>query len=185
MRVYSDWKKYKKMTFGILLASFCLFGQACGIRNDGGYAVQEGGTSQAEQQEGTVSADGTSKIQVYTMDPDSLEAEAMTVKVDAADGLTAQVITDAVLDLFEAQGTDIGVNTVEQVENTVIVDFDSTKAPLSGVGSAEETAILDCISMSLLDNLSDCQQVVFHADGERYESGHYGFELNEAYKWKN
>lgn len=165
-----------------MLASVCLFCQACSSREDG-YAVQDGNAPQ--RQEADIPEDGTCEIQVYTMDPDSLKADAMTVRVDITEGLTAQVITDAVLDLFEAQGTDIDVLSVEQVENTVVVDFDSAKPPLSGVGSAEETAILDCISMSLLDNISDCQQVVFHADGKRYESGHYGFELNEAYKWKN
>lgn len=121
------------------------------------------------------------------MDPDSLEAEEITVKVnaDSTKGLTAQIIVDAVMDLFEAQGANIGINQVEQNENTVIVDFNGEKAPVVNVGSAEETAILNCISMSLLDNLDDCQQVVFHVDGDCYESGHYAFELNEAYKWKN
>ena len=64
------------------------------------------------------------------------------------------------MDLFEAQGANIGINQVEQNENTVIVDFNGEKAPVVNVGSAEETAILNCISMSLLDNLDDCQQVV-------------------------
>lgn len=185
MKLCLFWKKYKKAALGILLVLVCFFGQACGIHDEDGYAVQEGGTLEEEQQKEDVSDDGVSKIQVYTMEPDSLEAEAVAVHVDSTDGLTAQVIIDAVLGLFEAQGTDIDVNSVEQMENTVVVDFNSEKPPLSGVGSAEETAILDCISMSLLDNLSDCQQVVFHADGGHYESGHYGFELNEAYKWKN
>lgn len=186
MKTYFDKKVYKKITLGILLASFCFMGMACGIQDNSSYAVQEGGNTEEESsQQEDLSKKGSMKLQVYTVDPDSLEADEMMVTVDISNGLTAQVIVDAVLDLFEAQGTDIGVNTVEQVENTVTVDFDSQKAPLSGVGSAEETAILDCISMSLLDNLKDCQQVVFHADGDAYESGHYGFELNEAYKWKN
>ena len=179
---------YSIFKVGIILVVLCMVIIACGIRDNSSYAVQPGGnTVENKESEGTDAQDGNEKIQVYTMDPDTLEAEEISVKVntDSTQGLTAQVIVDAVIDLFEAQGADIGINSVEQNENTAIVDFDGEKAPVVNVGSAEETAILNCISMSLLDNLDDCQQVVFHIDGDSYESGHYAFELNEAYKWKN
>ncbi len=188
MRVFENKIKYKIFKIGMLLLVLGMIVIACGIRDNSSYAVQPGNNAtENNEQEKTDYKDGNAKIQVYTMDPDSLEAEEITVKVnaDSTKGLTAQIIVDAVMDLFEAQGANIGINQVEQNENTVIVDFNGEKAPVVNVGSAEETAILNCISMSLLDNLDDCQQVVFHVDGDCYESGHYAFELNEAYKWKN
>lgn len=188
MKAFQGKNKYNTFKIGMLMLVLCMIIIACGIRDSSSYAVQPGGnTSESKEQSGTDYQDGNAKIQVYTMDPDSLEAEEITVEVmiEPENGLTAQTIVDTVMDLFEAQGADIGINSVEQGENTVTVDFDGEKAPVVNVGSAEETAILNCISMSLLDNLDDCQQVVFHIDGDRYESGHYGFELNEAYKWKN
>lgn len=187
MKIYHERKRYKIFKIGMLFTVLCMIAIACGIRDSSSYAVQPGGNAAENKEQQTTYQDGNAKIQIYTMDPDSLEAEevTVTVKTEDSNGLTAQIIVDAVMDLFEAQGSDIGINRVEQEENTVIVDFDGEKAPVANVGSAEETAILNCISMSLLDNLDDCQQVVFHVDGDRYESGHYGFELNEAYKWKN
>ena len=188
MRAFENKIKYKIFKIGMLLLVLGMIVIACGIRDNSSYAVQPGNNAtENNEQEKTDYKDGNAKIQVYTMDPDSLEAEEITVKVnaDSTKGLTAQTIVDAVMDLFEAQGANIGINQVEQNENTVIVDFNGEKAPVVNVGSAEETAILNCISMSLLDNLDDCQQVVFHVDGDCYESGHYAFELNEAYKWKN
>ncbi len=177
---------YKELFMAVLLAFFCFTITSCGFGGgSGSVAVQPGEPSSDDAEEEEKEYGEETKIHIYTMDPDSLEAEEVEVKVDTTDGLTPQVIVDAVLDSFEAQGQDIGVNLVEQQDNTVIVDFKGGMAPVSSVGSAEETAILDCLSMSLLDNLDDCHQVVFHVDGEHYESGHYVFELNEAYKWKN
>jgi hypothetical protein len=179
--------KYKKKIIGTFVAVFCLLAAACGLREDAdGIAVQQGGsTSVNTEQEEDTPVKETQKIHIYTMDPDSLEAEEVSVTVDTPEGLTPQIVVDAVEELLEAQGEDIEINSVEQSENTVTVDFKGEKAPSSLVGSAEETAILDCISMSLLDNIDSCQQVVYHVDGGAYESGHYAFELNEAYKWKN
>lgn len=186
MRKYNNKEFYKRLAIGILLFTFCFAIGACGIQEDpDSIAIQEGGETSEDDIEKETTNEGKKKIQIYTMDPDSLQAEEIMVEIDAFDGLTAQLIVESVLNLFETQGQEIGVNTIEQDENTVIVDFNGEKAPVATVGSAEETAILDCISMSLLDNLEECQQVVFHVDGESYESGHYGFEFNEAYKWKS
>lgn len=185
MRKYNDKKFYKRLAIGVLFA-FCFTAGACGIQEDSdGVAIQEGGGTSENNAEKEASNDGKKKIQIYTMDPDSLQAEEIMVEIDTSNGLTAQLIVDSVLDLFETQGQEVEVNNIEQDENTVTIDFNGEKAPVSNVGSAEETAILDCISMSLLDNLEECQQVVFHVNGEHYESGHYGFEFNEAYKWKS
>jgi len=182
-------KKYMSdMVIFMLLLCFAV--TACGIQ-DGleGVAIQ-GGSSSTGRDSSTDDSkdedeDDVKKVQIYTMDPDSLEAEQTVVEIETPDGLTPQLIVDAVGALFEVQGQPVGIIGVEQEESTVTVNFDSAQPPVSGVGSAEETAILDCISMSLLDNLDNCQQVVFRVDGDAYQSGHYGFDYNEAYKWKN
>ena len=142
----SNNNKYRRSAIGFFLMVLCLIGAACGMRDEDGYAVQDGGTVKTDtsEQEKDASENGSVRIQIYTMDPDSLEAEEISVRVETTDGLTAQIIVDAVVELFEEQGTDIGISGVEQVENTTIVDFDSTKAPLSGVGSSEQ--IVDSVS---------------------------------------
>ena len=68
--------------------------------------------------------------------------------------------------------------------DTVIVSFLFGKAPLSTVGSDVEETILNSIANSLLDNVEDCKKVIFRAEGEAYESGHYAFEVDEAYATK-
>ena len=153
MRAFENKIKYKIFKIGMLLLVLGMIVIACGIRDNSSYAVQPGNNAtENNEQEKT--------------------DYRVKVNADSTKGLTAQTIVDAVMDLFEAQGANIGINQVEQNENTVIVDFNGEKAPVVNVGSAEETAILNCISMSLLDNLDDCQQVVFHVDGDCYESGH-------------
>jgi len=187
MKQYSNIYRKGKYICIILLFIVVIF-SACGSQEEPGrVAVQKGGTTEqsSDQNNSKDSAQDTRVISVYTMDLDSLEAEPVNVTVKTPEGLTPQIVIDAVVGLFEAQGQTIGILNIEQDEDTITVDFDQETAPVTGVGSAEETAILDCISMSLLDNLDNCMQVVFHAGGEAYVSGHYGFEYNEAYKWKN
>ena len=66
----------------------------------------------------------------------------------------------------------------------LIVSFLFGKPPLSSVGSGVEETILNSIAYSLLDNVEDCKKVIFRAEGEAYESGHYAFEVDEVYASK-
>lgn len=75
----------------------------------------------------------------------------------------------------------LGVNSITQKEDRVIVDFASDKAPVSGAGSYEESCILDSLSAVLLQVLPSVNAVYITADGETYSSGHFVVEKDTPY----
>ena len=59
---------------------------------------------------------------------------------------------------------------------------DSSKGkPVKGCGSKMETLILEAFANSLLDNVEDCEKVIFRCDGKEYKSSQYSFGKNEVF----
>ncbi len=78
---------------------------------------------------------------------------------------------------------EIGISEIIQEGVRVTVGFKEGLAPLARVSAKMETAILDCISHSLLDNVDACEEVVFRGEnGAAYESGHIILEVDEVYE---
>lgn len=123
-------------------------------------------------------------IDIYTINEDTLEVEAAKATIVVDTELTANDIVNAVIDGLNFKPDYIGLNSVTEEDDAVIVDFQKDKPPVDKIGSAGESAILDCISKSLLDNLASCNKVIVHVDGEKYQSGHLAYEYDEPYKWK-
>lgn len=119
------------------------------------------------------------EISIYTINDDTLESEPVTVEVE--EELTAETVVKAAVKSLEEHSLTIGIYSVEQKENTVIVSFMKDTAPVVGVGSGVEETILNCISDSLIDNVEDCRNVVFRIEDGPYESGHMIFGIDEVY----
>lgn len=154
----------------------------------------EDSTTQANQDTNTNESDkdsskGTSKgeveLPIYTINDETLETEDAIAYVSADAKITAEVIVDAVVEAFSANSYEVKIDSVSQEGDTVVVNFKKNSAPVTGVGASAEVTTLDCISYSLLDNLSTCKKVIFRVEGEAYASGHIELGINEPYSTGN
>ncbi len=121
------------------------------------------------------------EVTIYTLNPDSLEKEAVTVLIMVESELNAELIIEHVVAAMEDSGFYIGINEIFTEEDTIIVDFKADSAPVCGVGASVEGAILDIIGQSILDNLSNCKKIIYRIEGEAYKTGHLEFEFDEVY----
>ncbi len=129
----------------------------------------------------TVVPSQTAEMPIYTINGDMTELTELTALIDAGEEITAQTVTDAVVDALADSAIYVTVNSVTQSDTVIIVDFAASAPPVSTVGAGIEGMILDAFGQSLLDNLPDCSGVSFTADGGAYVSGHFEFGKGEIY----
>lgn len=134
-----------------------------------------------ENKNPTVAPVADFEITIYTLKPENLEKEAVTVLVEAESELSPELIIEQVVDAMEEEGFFIGINEILLDGDNVIVDFKSNAAPVCNVGAAAESAILDSIGQSILDNLTQYKNIIFRIEGNAYKTGHLEFGLNEVY----
>jgi len=135
--------------------------------------------TQAEQI--TIAPPENFEITIYTLNPDSLEKEAVTVLVTADDELTPDFIVEQVIEAMEDEGFYIGVNDIIIEGESVRIDFKSDAAPVIDVGASVEGSIIDILAQSILDNLSQYKKIYISIEGGPYYTGHIEFELDEVY----
>ena len=135
--------------------------------------------TQAEQI--TIAPPENFEITIYTLSPDSLEKEAVTVLVTANDELTPEFIVEQVIDAMEDEGFYIGINDIIIENDSVRLDFKSDAAPVIDVGASVEGSIIDILAQSILENLSQYKKIYISIEGGPYHSGHLEFELDDVY----
>lgn len=119
------------------------------------------------------------ELMVYTVSADA-GIEPVTALIPIDNEITPQLIVDTVMDTMADNDLMIGVESVTTENDTVIVSFFADQPPLRDVGASGETAILDAIAMSLIENLT-YSKVIFRVEGEAYISGHIELDLDEVY----
>lgn len=133
------------------------------------------------EKEPTIAPPENFEITIYTLNPDSLEKEAVTVLVTANKELTPEFIVEQVIDAMEDEGFYIGVNDIIIDGESVRIDFKSDAAPVIDVGASVEGSIIDILAQSILDNLSQYKKIYISIEGGPYYTGHIEFELDEVY----
>ena len=121
------------------------------------------------------------EITIYTLNPDTLEKEAVAVLVTAEDELTPELIVEHVVDAMEDEGFYLGINDIILEDNSVRIDFKSDAVPVIDVGASVEGSIIDILAQSILDNLPQYKKIYISIEGGPYHSGHLEFELDEVY----
>ena len=121
------------------------------------------------------------EITIYTLNPDSLEKEAVSVLVTVEDELTPELIIEQVVDAMEDEGFYLGINDIIPEDNSVRIDFKSDAVPVIDVGASVEGSIIDILAQSILDNLPQYKKIYISIEGGPYHSGHLEFELDEVY----
>ncbi|MCM1245082.1 MAG: hypothetical protein NC293_05475 [Roseburia sp.] len=128
-----------------------------------------------------VSGSGVSGIQtlsVYTVDGINEQLVPLKVPVDSDTRVTpAFIINEVVANLEEK----IEVTEIEEEKSRIYITFDSEYAPIKKCSKKFETMILDCISNSILDNISYINEVVFRAGDGAYRSDNFAFGEDEVY----
>ncbi len=121
------------------------------------------------------------EITIYTLNPDSLEKEAVSVLVTVEDELTPELIVEQVVDAMEDEGFYLGVNDIIINGDSVRIDFKSDAAPVTDVGASVEGSLIDILAQSILDNLPQYKKIYISIEGGPYHSGHLWFELDDVY----
>lgn len=136
-------------------------------------------TDNPQKPDNTAQSGEKKEISIYTINDNTLESEP--VKVEVEKELTPETVVEAAVKSLEEHSLTIGIHSVTQEGDTVIVSFKKDTAPLVNVGSGVEETILNCISDSLIDNIEGCKNVIFRGEDGPYESGHLYFEMDEVY----
>ncbi len=125
------------------------------------------------------------EIYFYTVNPETLETEAVSAVVDEEFADEPEELMVLVTDSLEDAGYEIEIRSALVDGENVVVDFSPDMHPASGLGKQEEKAVLDAIAQSLLDNLIGQRGVVFRIMGEAYESENFSFGLYYVYMKNN
>lgn len=121
------------------------------------------------------------EITIYTLNPDTLEKEAVTVLVTVEEEVTPELIVEQVVEAMEDEGFYLGINDIIIEAESVRIDFLSDAVPVVDVGASVEGSIIDILAQSILDNLPQYKKVYISIEGSPYHSGHFEFELDEVY----
>lgn len=121
------------------------------------------------------------EITIYTLNPDSLEKEAITVLVTLEDELTPELIVEQVVEALEDEGFYLGINDIIINDDSVRIDFMSDAVPVIDVGASVEGSIIDVLAQSILDNLPQYKKIYISIEGGPYHSGHLEYELDDVY----
>ena len=106
------------------------------------------------------------ELPIYTINDETLETEDTVAMIPADKKITAALIVDEVVKAFNANSYEVDIDSVIQEEDMVIVNFKKNSPPVTDVGAAVEATTLDCISHSIIDNLTSCKAVVFRIEGD-------------------
>ena len=120
------------------------------------------------------------ELPIYTLNSDS-EIEAATAMISEDTEITPDLIVDKVVESMADKSIVIGVEKITTEKDAIIVSFYADHPPLTDVGAGIETAILDAIAQSLIDNLLDYNKVIYRVEGKAYTSGHIEMGVDEPY----
>ena len=167
---------------GVMMA-LCLFGCSVWGGEDDMELTPEELESVNHTMPNVSSGSGVSAIQtlqIYTIDSGEEQLVPLKVPLDV-NRVTPEFIMDKVLENMDEK---IVVTEINVEKPRIYVSFSDESAPLRKCSKTFETLILDCISNSLLDNLSYVDEIVFRAEKGAYQSQNYSFEPDEVYSTK-
>lgn len=117
-------------------------------------------------------------LTIYSIDSDSMSLIPVVIKKQK-ETYTAEYITYLVTQNLEDE--DVKIDHVEQQKDTVIVAFSSKGKPIKGCSKKMETLILNCFASSLLDNVANCEKIIYRCEDKAYKSENRTFKRNQIY----
>lgn len=124
----------------------------------------------------------TIELLIYTLNENTKEVESRVALVSQDTEITPELIVNLVLDSLADGMLNVEVDEVTTQEDAVIVNFNKDYLSVISNDNIIETAILDVIAQSLVDNfVEEYPKVIFKINGEAYTSKQYKFGLNDVY----
>ncbi len=117
-------------------------------------------------------------LTIYSIDSDSMSLIPVIVKKQK-ETLSAEYITYLVTQNLEDE--DIRIDHVDQEKDTVIVSFSSKGKPVTRCSKKMENLILNCFASSLLDNVVNCEKIIYRCEDKAYKSEHRSFKRDQIY----
>lgn len=105
----------------------------------------------------------------------------MTALVYVESELTPELIMEQVVDAMEDEFFYIEIDGITTEDKHIVISFCKESIPVCNVGAETESAMLDAIGQSLLDNLPAYSGVIYRVEGGAYESGHINLGMNEVF----
>ncbi len=119
-------------------------------------------------------------LPIYTIDGIGNTLVPLNVPISTS-RVTPEFVLDEVLRNLDEK---VEVTEIEIEKARIYVTFNRDYAPVKNCSEEYETLLLDCISNSLLDNISYINEVVFRCDAGAYQSDNFHFEEDEVYSSK-
>lgn len=123
---------------------------------------------------------GITNVTYYTLS-EELETVEVTSPLTGNGEMTPQELIDYVTATMEDVAVTVKVDAVTVEDTSIIVDFQEGSVPVRYANTRLESAILDALAQSLLDNFPEYAGVVFRAGGKAYQSENRSFDLNYIY----
>lgn len=119
-------------------------------------------------------------INYYTVNVATNAVICSTSMISDVTEVTPMLIADMIIDSLNDESLTLGVISAELSGETCIVDFDDSIRAYADNPDFED-AILDAIAQSILDNVEDCNSIVYRIMGKEYITENNSFSLNYVY----
>lgn len=124
----------------------------------------------------------TKEIYIYTLNADSKDVEARIALVSKEEDVTPELVVNLVTDSLADGLIDVNIESVTTQEDYIIVSFQPDAAPVVDTDNEMETAILDTLAQSLIDNfMNEYPKVIFRIAGEAYKTEQFSFGVSQVY----
>lgn len=121
-------------------------------------------------------------LPIYIVNAETAEIEPVTALIPESSELTPELIVENVIESMADQEILLATDLISTEGKAIVVSFIKDKSPATDMGSGYEIAILDAITLSLVENLKDYEGVIFRLEGKAYQSGHIELGINEIWK---
>lgn len=123
----------------------------------------------------------TKDVKIYTISNEGTETIDNVLTVTKETDITADYIVELVIADLADKSYVVEVNEVTLKDDVVIIDFKDHTPPVTEVELDVENAMLDAFAFSIIDNISNCNGVMFRTNGSEYRSNNQEFSLDSLY----
>ena len=168
----------KKSLIYLLLLSISIILLSCS------YNSRETIQSQKPQTTAKVSLSAVDEIKtltIYSVDTSNMRLIPLTIKKEE-EKTSLNEIVDMILENIDIEG--IKVTDAHFENNCVIISFSSKGKPIKKCSEKIENLILEAFSNSILENIINCESIIFRMDDKAYKSKNQSFKYKEIYSEK-
>jgi len=120
------------------------------------------------------------KLGYYSVDSSGRIIRATSL-VSESKEITPELIIGYVTDSLEDESIVLKVDSISIEGKTCVISFDDSIRTVASEGIKLETAVLDAISQSILDNIDSVDAMCFRINNEAYSTTNLKFSIDSVY----